>query len=76
MFSRYFSAILFKHLWGNYVGKLLPVAADRLNAESPGLSEPKPKYDFSPTKTTEAVKGNGSYLLSHCQETGNCFLII
>lgn len=34
----------------------MPVAADRLNPESPGLLELKPKYDFSPTKIMEAVK--------------------
>lgn len=32
------------------------MAADRLSPESPGLLELKPKYDFSPTKTSEAVK--------------------
>lgn len=47
---------MFKHLCGNYVGKLLLMAADRLSPESPGLLELKPKYDFSPTKTSEAVK--------------------
>ena len=36
--------------------KLLPGAADRLNRESLGLWELKPQYDFSPTKTTEAVR--------------------
>lgn len=33
------------------------VAADRLNPESLGLLELKPKCDFSPTKISEAVKG-------------------
>lgn len=32
------------------------MAADRLSPESPGLLELKPKYDFSPTETSEAVK--------------------
>lgn len=40
------------------------MAAARWNPESPGLSELKPKYDFSPTKTTEAVKKKRQLQLS------------
>lgn len=61
------------------MGKPLFLDADKLNPESLGLLELKPKYDFSPTKITEAGKEKVAtfcYPLSFCQEIEHCFLII
>ena len=77
-----FNFIIEAFMW-QLCRKLLPVAADRVNWESPRLMELKPWYNFSPKKTNEAVFWWFFFfflrqlaLSTYCQETGNCFLII